>query len=193
MKFTNFRGHRRDQSLAELLPGFGWHLLTDDLLRGPNSSLQTAALKAMRNYVVGPFTEEWIFRSCMCPLLVSEGLSVSGTVFLAPLFFSLAHMHHMWRTDKARPSRNQVLFQMVYTAIFGWYAAYLFLRTGNIVAPFVAHSICNVMQVPPFNEVPSRSDKNVCIALYVGGLAFFFATMQLVSDPLRYGSPWYLL
>jgi len=82
---------------------------------------------------------------------------------------------------------------MVYTAVFGWYAAYMFLRTGNIVAPVVAHSICNVMQIPPFGEVPGRKDKRVCIALFVGGLVFFFATMQLVSEPLRYGSAWYLL
>ena len=118
------------------------------------------------------------------PMLASLGFTHTETIVTVPLFFSLAHVHHMFRTDEtapprpppapqpkphpARPPRGAVLFQMVYTAAFGWYAAYLFLRSGNVVAPIVSHAICNIFQVPPFGEVPRRPDKWLCVALYVG-------------------------
>ncbi|OAY69783.1 CAAX prenyl protease 2 [Ananas comosus] len=38
--------------------------------------------------------------------------------------------------------------QLGYTVIFGWYAAFLFIRTGNLLSPIVAHIFCNVMGLP---------------------------------------------
>jgi hypothetical protein len=37
----------------------------------------------------GPFTEEWVFRSCMCPLLICGGFSWTQTIFLSPFFFCI--------------------------------------------------------------------------------------------------------
>jgi hypothetical protein len=37
----------------------------------------------------GPFTEEWVFRSCMCPLLICGGFSWTQTIFLSPFFFGI--------------------------------------------------------------------------------------------------------
>ena len=42
----------------------------------------------------------------------------------------------------------QVLFQLTYTTVFGWYEAYLFVSTGSLVPPILVHSFCNWMQVP---------------------------------------------
>ncbi|MBA0660673.1 hypothetical protein Goklo_012650, partial [Gossypium klotzschianum] len=38
--------------------------------------------------------------------------------------------------------------QLGYTVVFGSYASFLFIRTGNIVAPLVAHAFCNYMGLP---------------------------------------------
>lgn len=44
-------------------------------------------------------------------------------------------------------------FQFGYTTIFGVYSAFLFLRTGHLVAPLLAHAFCNHMGFPNFEEV----------------------------------------
>ena len=53
-----------------------------------------SSLDTWRNFIVGPFTEEFVFRSCMLPLLVNK-LSFAQAVFITPLFSGLAHLHHI--------------------------------------------------------------------------------------------------
>jgi prenyl protein peptidase len=69
------------------------------------------------------------------------------------------------------------VFQFAYTTLFGWYASYLFLRTGpspllspshtltndctgSIIPPILAHIFCNYMGLPPIawalSVFPSR-------------------------------------
>ncbi|KAH9617470.1 hypothetical protein KSS87_010057, partial [Heliosperma pusillum] len=52
-------------------------------------------IAAWRNLVVAPITEELVFRACMIPLLLCGGFKPETTVFLCPLFFSLAHLNHL--------------------------------------------------------------------------------------------------
>mmetsp|Transcript_14488 Transcript_14488/g.50405 ORF Transcript_14488/g.50405 Transcript_14488/m.50405 type:complete len:224 (-) Transcript_14488:608-1279(-) len=47
---------------------------------------------ALRNYVIGPATEEVVFRSCMVPLLLEADLGLGRTIFCSPLFFGVAHL-----------------------------------------------------------------------------------------------------
>lgn len=64
----------------------------------------------------------------------------------------------MNRTTKAL--QNALLsssFQFVYTTIFGWYASYLFLRTGSLIPPILCHSFCNIMGFPDFSGISHRS------------------------------------
>jgi hypothetical protein len=35
-----------------------------------------------------------------------------------------------------------------YTSLFGAYSSYLFLRTGLVVGPLIAHVFCNLMGLP---------------------------------------------
>jgi len=178
-------------SQPTLLPEFIWYLITDDF--SGRDSYQ-GLLIGLRNYIVGPVTEEWIFRSCMCPLMIAAGFTTTQTILGCPLFFSFAHVHHILRTDSNRPPAGAVAFQMVYTAVFGWYAAYLFLRTGNVASAVIAHTICNIMQVPPFQRVSSHDHPKVCISLFVGGLIFFFSSAPYITDPLSYnGSMYYAM
>eukprot|EP00656_Telonema_subtile_P014197 TRINITY_DN17244_c0_g1_i2.p1 TRINITY_DN17244_c0_g1~~TRINITY_DN17244_c0_g1_i2.p1 ORF type:complete len:230 (-),score=31.28 TRINITY_DN17244_c0_g1_i2:307-996(-) len=150
-------------------------------------SCQEDALLAFRNYVIAPFSEEFVFRSCMCPLLLASGLSHTATVLVCPLFFSVAHVHHVLR-GVPWPA---ILIQATYTCIFGWYAALLFLRTGHFLAPLLAHSFCNVMEFPPFGEIPRRSDKHLCVFLYLGGSVCFYLLLPYLTQPSWYNSVFY--
>ncbi|CAF0857512.1 unnamed protein product [Adineta ricciae] len=111
-----------------------------------------------RNYLVAPFTEEFVFRSSILCLLYSH-VSLSSAIFLSPLFFGLAHLHHMLEHFKQnhheqhhRLSAMTIilvhLFQFSYTYIFGVYSSFLFIRTGHFIPSFIIHTLCNGLGIP---------------------------------------------
>ncbi|OPL32956.1 caax 2-like prenyl protease, partial [Mytilus galloprovincialis] len=74
------------------------------------------------------------------------------------LFFGVAHVHHMIEKVTTggldvKTACKQSLFQLTYTTLFGIYSAFLFLRTGHLIAPVIAHAFCNHMGFPSFGEV----------------------------------------
>ena len=90
-------------------------------------------MQAFRNYIAAPLSEEIVFRACMCPLLVAGGFSQAAAIWvssypccslrtdrawlqISPLFFSLAHVHHILRGERVA----MVILQAAYTCIFGW-------------------------------------------------------------------------
>ncbi|KAI1334188.1 CaaX protease [Xylariaceae sp. FL0016] len=109
-----------------------------------------------RNIVAGPFTEEVLFRSASVPLMLVAQTSVSRTIFLSPVIFGLAHVHHFYEFRLSHPHipaatgvlRSAVQFS--YTSLFGAYATFLFLRSGSLLAICVVHAFCNVMGLPRF-------------------------------------------
>src|SRR5689334_16969362 len=81
-------------------------------------------------------------------------MSLVQTIFLTPVIFGLAHIHHFYEfriTHPNVPSAAAIarsVLQFSYTTLFGAYATFLFLRTGSLLAATVAHSFCNVMGLP---------------------------------------------
>lgn len=47
-----------------------------------------------RNHIVAPLSEEWTFRACMLPLLL-QCFTQTTAIFICPLFFGVAHFHHV--------------------------------------------------------------------------------------------------
>ncbi|KAG9252755.1 uncharacterized protein F5Z01DRAFT_181641 [Emericellopsis atlantica] len=107
-----------------------------------------------RNLVAGPITEECLFRSASVPLLLAAGYSISATIFLSPLVFGLAHIHHFYEFRKTNPGVHvgaavaRSVLQFSYTYLFGVYATFIFLRTGSTLAAIAAHAFCNSMGLP---------------------------------------------
>jgi len=102
----------------------------------------------IRNHIVGPLSEEFVFRACMLPILVPS-LGENWSLILSPLFFGFAHVHHLMEKQRQGIDFKQAIlgtvFQMSYTTVFGLYSAFLFLRTGHLIAPFLVHMFCNHM------------------------------------------------
>lgn len=48
----------------------------------------------IRNHIVAPLSEEFTFRACMMPLLL-QSYRPTTAVLLTPLFFGVAHLHHI--------------------------------------------------------------------------------------------------
>ncbi|KAL7805372.1 CaaX-protease [Trichoderma aethiopicum] len=109
---------------------------------------------AWRNLVAGPVTEECLFRSAAIPLLLVAGSSLSRIMFLSPVVFGLAHLHHFYEFRVTHPQTPLVaaiarsVLQFSYTSVFGAYANFLFLRTGSLLAVVCVHAFCNSMGLP---------------------------------------------
>jgi len=147
----------------------------------------------VRSLAVAPLTEEWVYRACMAAPLAAAGVSVWAITFLSPLAFGVAHAHHLWLARGSEPrewrtARQQAAFQACYTTVFGWYVAWLFVRTGHLVAPVLTHVFCNAMQFPPFGRLladgATKAALGLGVALFVGGLPY------ATSCDLFSGSPY---
>ncbi|WOL01602.1 hypothetical protein Cni_G10319 [Canna indica] len=143
---------------------------------------------AWRNYVVAPFTEELVFRACMIPLLLCGGFGTYTIIFLSPVFFSLAHLNHFLELYCQQRYCFMKAFlivglQLGYTVIFGWYASFFFIRTGNLIPPIVAHIFCNVMGLP---VLWSRRTKGTATVAAAAGLICFLWLLFPATNPDMY-------
>ncbi|KAH8712161.1 hypothetical protein GQ44DRAFT_811651 [Phaeosphaeriaceae sp. PMI808] len=123
-------------------------------LRGVYDSLSSWI--GYRNYIVGPVSEEFVWRSFIVPLHLLANFSGKQIVFLTPLYFGIAHLHHLY---EFRITHTEVpwfiavlrsLFQFTYTSLFGFFAAFVYLRTGNMYTCILTHTFCNWMGLPRF-------------------------------------------
>lgn len=165
----------------------------------------------LRNHVVAPLSEEFTFRAIMLPLLL-QSFSPMTSIFITPLFFGvgeqrdlrlisqnfslicpiLAHLHHMIeRLRTGMDKKTAILisfFQFFYTSMFGIYSAFLFVRTGHFIAPFIVHAFCNHMGFPDIPDLISQKEPKRCIflILYVLGLVGWIILLPTMTSPAWY-------
>jgi len=137
-------------------------------------------------YVKAPITEEIVFRSCVIGVMRLANYSWSTMIFLSPLWFGAAHLHHGWdlynRFGKSRAALKRavfnVAFQQLYTSLFGWFEAFVFLRTGSVWPCIVAHTFCNLhgLVLPGYlvHEHPSKKN-SIWFTFLLGIISFGFA------------------
>ena len=150
-----------------------------------------ADLAWYRTFVVAPFTEEFIFRACMLPILVPN-FGLKWSILLAPLFFGIAHFHHIKEQlrlgHELIPVLFQAFFQLFYTTLFGVYTAFLFLRTGNLIGPVICHSFCNMMGFPDFESLFSSGYPKIISVIFICGLLLFIKLLFPLTDPSLFNS-----
>lgn len=144
----------------------------------------------VRNYLAAPFAEEFVFRGCMVPLLLPR-LGITCTIVFCPLFFGLAHVHHLVEWAKRGEATlveacKTILAQVCYTSIYGMFSAFLLLRTGHLVSAIVTHAFCNMMGFPDFGGVRTHSRPVLVGVSYVMGLAGFFLLLKPLTEPNLY-------
>lgn len=109
-----------------------------------------------RNLIAGPVSEELMFRSLVIPLHILAKVDPTRIVFITPLYFGIAHIHHFYEFVLTHPESPllaafvRTLLQFTYTSLFGFFAAFVFLRTGSLYAAIIAHSFCNWTGLPRF-------------------------------------------
>ncbi|KAF2221362.1 hypothetical protein BDZ85DRAFT_265251 [Elsinoe ampelina] len=136
---------------------FRWHVIRSELYDD---------WVGWRNFVVGPVSEEVMFRSLNVSLLMCAWTPAKRIVWEAPLLFGVAHLHHLneFIITHKRPGQSylsalitpqiiipgiiRTLFQLAFTTLFGIFVTFVLLRTGNIYSCILAHTFCNWMGLP---------------------------------------------
>ncbi|KAL5545875.1 hypothetical protein UlMin_005562 [Ulmus minor] len=167
--------------------GFSFECIEYALQRILEWALSVASnVMAWRNYVVAPLTEELVFRACMIPLLLCGGFKTNSVIFLCPVFFSLAHLNHLMEFYNKQnynliKASLGVGLQLGYTLVFGSYASFLFIRTGHLLAPLVAHICCNFMGLP---TLFSKGKGIVGLAFLAGMIGFLWLLFPMTRPEL---------
>ncbi|KAK2764868.1 hypothetical protein FQN54_008565 [Arachnomyces sp. PD_36] len=127
-----------------------------DWVKGQSMKETLSGWIGWRNFVAGPITEEVTFRSIIISLHLLSPASPTRIIFITPLYFGIAHVHHYYEFRLTHPDTPMTpailrsLFQFTYTTIFGWFAAFVYLRTGSLLAVIAIHAFCNWMGLPRF-------------------------------------------
>lgn len=147
------------------------------------TSTERSKLIALRNLIVAPLCEEFIFRSCIISLIVAGHYNFTVSLLVSPALFGLAHLHHLIGLIRAKGySVKQgviaVTFQLTHTVLFGVYASYVFLVTGSLYSVIACHAFCNLMEFPDLQWIgnpyhPHHSRRLPVMAVFLFGIALF--------------------
>uniref|UniRef100_A0A4X2JT88 CAAX prenyl protease 2 n=1 Tax=Vombatus ursinus TaxID=29139 RepID=A0A4X2JT88_VOMUR len=149
-------------------------------------------MRWLRNQVIAPLTEELVFRACMLPML-APCTGLGPAIFTCPLFFGVAHFHHVieqlrFRQGSVGSIFLSAAFQFSYTAVFGAYTAFLFIRTGHLIGPVLCHSFCNYMGFPAVCAALEHPQRCPLLVGYVLGVGLFLLLLQPLTEPRLYSS-----
>lgn len=150
-------------------------------------------LLSFRTLIAAPVTEEIVYRACLIPLLINFCETEAQLIFIVPLFFGIAHTHHLYEKifilkQDIKFSIFQTIIQLTYTTIFGAMSTFFYLRTAHLPAVIAMHSMCNYFGLPNFVRVwfePNRLKRVVLVGFYVLGLVGFVFGCSLIK-PLDY-------
>ncbi|CAI5643125.1 unnamed protein product [Oreochromis niloticus] len=145
----------------------------------------------LRNQVVAPVTEELVFRGAMLPMLV-PCTGPTGAIVTAPLFFGVAHFHHVIEERRlGKESMSVILLvagmQFLYTTVFGAFTAFIFIRTGHVVGPVLCHSFCNSQGLPDISSALQHPQSSALLFLYLLGGLLFLVLLFPLTDQYFYG------
>ncbi|XP_065264511.1 CAAX prenyl protease 2 [Emys orbicularis] len=148
-------------------------------------------MRWLRNQVIAPLTEELVFRACMLPMLI-PCTGLGPAIFTCPLFFGVAHFHHVieqlrFRQGSVASIFLSAAFQFSYTAVFGAYTAFIFIRTGHLIGPVLCHSFCNYIGFPAICAALEHPQRLTVVIFYVLGMVLFLLLLHPMTDPAFFG------
>lgn len=171
----NFRGQRVD--------------VVQDVLE------QFQTVYGIRDIVIGPISEELVYRSALVGLFIAARAPVDVVILCTPLYFGVAHLNHAVEFWREGVPPLQILtvcgFQLAYTTVFGVLEAYIFARTGNAAAVILVHSFCNYMGFPRLSVEGPTWQRLSYWALLVVGLQGFWVCVGVLTESKNGGIVWH--
>ena len=127
----------------------------------------------------------------MLPILL-RNFSVKTSIIISPMFFGIAHFHHMIeKIRKGQDIKSALImstFQFTYTTIFGAYSAHLFIQTHHLASCVVVHAFCNFMGFPDIVELLNLppTKRGLLSAVYIVGLVSFLGLLPTFTSSHLY-------
>jgi prenyl protein peptidase len=72
--------------------------------------------------------------------------------------------------------------QFAFTTVFGWYATFVFLRTGHLGSAVAVHAFCNCLGVPRFGAVPAHPAARLMATAFAAGILLFGCMLVPLAD-----------
>uniref|UniRef100_A0A671QCG7 CAAX prenyl protease 2 n=1 Tax=Sinocyclocheilus anshuiensis TaxID=1608454 RepID=A0A671QCG7_9TELE len=160
--------------------------LFHDVKAGLNSRSWSKCVKDLRwlrNQVVAPLTEEFVFRACMIPMLV-PCTGPTAAIFISPLFFGVAHFHH--NIEQLRFGQDTV-FEILICLSSSLILTFQYLNDPGLVGLVLCHSFCNQMGFPAIGSVLQHPQRPVILLSYQLGVLLFLILLFPFTDPAFYG------
>ncbi|CAD8153246.1 unnamed protein product [Paramecium octaurelia] len=144
--------------------------------------------------LLAPLLEEITFRALFYQNIEDQ----SDFRLITSILFSLAHFHKFFsffrKERKFRSMYNKeankfrdfkacftkalftTLFILMFTFIFGFYAATVFLKTRSLISVILLHSYCNYLGFPKLKQIFSNTKINIIkiLVVYFVGIVFFY-------------------
>ncbi|KAK8801520.1 hypothetical protein WA171_004660, partial [Blastocystis sp. BT1] len=145
----------------------------------------------LRNLVFSPLLEELLYRGNMLPFLLHSGFSLPKAVWFSSIAFGSCHFHHLFSfLQNGYPLVRALLqccFMFTYTTLFGVLVSYVYVRTGNLLAAGLVHSLCNFFSIPSFEynrpSSPLYSKRTIINGAYVVGVILFIVLFPILLNP----------
>ena len=158
--------------------------------RRPAAPLPRAVM--LRNWVAAPLVEEFIFRACLISFLLASGVSPTRCIWLSPLLFAASHLHQLYdmvRYQGTAPAAaaRALAFQLSYTTLFGWLAAFFFVRTRHLAAAVLPHAFCNLLG-PPVPPPRGARHRGAVAAAFAAGIIGFISLLGPLTSPGMYAN-----
>ena len=154
------------------------------------------ALVPIRDVLLAPFFEEFIFRGVLLTVLLGrrhgtredDGVSIAAAIYISPLLFGLAHINHYFGLRKVyghAKALQSVTFQFIYTTLFGVLAGTAFYRCkAGLAGAWSLHASMNAFGVPDFRpfRTPLGLVNGIERLCYVAGVvgAYAFVKSRIV-------------
>lgn len=130
--------------------------------------------------------EDQLSNGCAGVVALPQGATWQTLVFATPLFFGVCHLHHAWGLSQVHGPSGHIMalcfLQFLYTTVFGWYATWVFLCTGSILASMLVHSLCNIMGLPPFSQMGWLSLALTVCGVLAAGVVLCLLPSQASKD-----------
>ncbi|XP_015787808.1 CAAX prenyl protease 2 [Tetranychus urticae] len=135
---------------------------------GWNADALPPFFTVLRAYLVGPFTEEYLYRFLMINVLI-QCFTTSSSILISSGLFSISHINHYIErliTGSDTVDWLVLAVHLLQTFVFACYAGCIFIRAKSVLSLFLIHSFCNWMGAPRVDRI--FADKRLTIWTFFG-------------------------
>lgn len=144
--------------------------------------------ETFKTIIIGPLTEEMIYRSFACTLWEKSGISKMKIIFALPFIFGVSHLNKVFLTKSLTNITLRdflpYIVVLIYTTLFGWWESFVWLKTHSYLTCVFLHAFCNYMQFPNFAAALNWGHPVQKIFLYLAyliGLISFGCSIGLIQ------------